>query len=97
MTDALAKPWRLLGMAENNRPTNCREDKSSADIRDRIRVLLAEIIKYQSDPAYLEAHVKQFRALIEDYNALERGLAELEGRDPVRYNFPPPAPTLTVK
>jgi hypothetical protein len=71
--------------------------KASADIRDRMRVLLAEIMKYQSDPAYLEAHVKQFGALIEDYNALERGLAELEGRDPVRYGFPPPTPTLTVK
>ena len=69
--------------------------KASADIRDRLRVLLAEIIKYQSDPAYLEAHAKQFRALIEDYNALERGLAELEGRRPVKYGFqPPPAPKM---
>jgi hypothetical protein len=53
--------------------------KASADIRDRIRVLLAEIIKYQSDPAYLEAHVKQFRALIEDYNAFGARLSRIRG------------------
>ena len=95
--DLTFRPWRLLEWRKTTVQLTAERTKASADIRDRIRVLLAEIIKYQSDPAYLEAHVKQFRALIQDYNALERGLAELEGRDPVRYNFPPPTPTLTVK
>jgi hypothetical protein len=72
--------------------------KASADIRDRLRVLLAQIIKLQSDPTYLQIHRAEFTALVEDYNALERGLAELEGREAVKYGFhglqPPPPPKM---
>jgi hypothetical protein len=54
--DLAFRARRLLAVAENNRAINRRAHQSSADIRDRMRGLLAEIIKYQSDPAYLEAH-----------------------------------------
>jgi hypothetical protein len=72
--------------------------KASADIRDRLRGLLAEILKFQSDPAYLETHRAQFNALVDDYNTIERGLAELEGRDAVKYGFSPaPADALILR
>jgi hypothetical protein len=70
--------------------------KASADIRDRLRILLAEIIKFQNDPDYREKNKIQFNALIDDYNALERGLAELEGRQPVKYGFQPRLGTGTL-
>jgi hypothetical protein len=76
-------------VAETTVQLTAERTKASADIRDRLSVLLAEIIKFQSDPISVEMHRRQFDALVEDYNALERGLAELESREPVRYGFPP--------
>jgi hypothetical protein len=80
---------RLLAVAETTVQLTAERTKASADIRDRLRVLLAEIIKFQSDPISVEMHRRQFDALVEDYNTLERGLAELESREPVGYGFPP--------
>src|SRR6266568_8096103 len=61
--------------------------KASLEIRSKMEQLLREIVAYMQDSGSRQKHILEFRAKIDAYNAAERQLANLEGRDPVRYDF----------
>ena len=72
--------------------------KLSLDIRERMRAMQAEIVKFQAAPNLTEQERKAWIALIENFNAAEKGLAAIEGRKPTLYSFPPSSPRdLTIK
>jgi len=70
--------------------------KASTELRAKMNELLIDIMKFQRDPTYRKQHYLEYKARIDDYNALERNLAKLEGRQAVVRDFErmlPNAPT----
>jgi hypothetical protein len=75
---------------KNSQVENARVEieraKASTELREKLIDLLVEIVKFQKDPTRREQNDQEWRARIDNYNALEKNLAKLEGRQPILYD-----------
>jgi hypothetical protein len=64
--------------------------RTSLELREKMNKIMAEILATDSKSPLWKLHV-------ENFNATEKGLAGIEGRPPVFYNFPAPPENVKIQ
>jgi len=85
--------WSYTSAQVERERLGLEKAKTVIEFRARMNELLIDISKFQANTPLREQHIREYRANIANYNALERNLAPLENRHAAEVDFEAMLPT----
>jgi hypothetical protein len=89
--------WEWKRAAVESARLDIEKAKASLEIRAKMNDRLSGILELSKDHESRRKHAAELESKIEYFNAAEKHLAQLEGRQPTLYTFKPPGPATNLR